>query len=141
MRVNRENRNCPYCLSPIAEHEERVRCPKCGVVHHAECWRTNGQCSVYGCDGWAQWNADIAEKISPAEPEAVEIADTRPRSKREPETARCIECGATVHANQMLCGNCRRRQPSERWQNCAGPSVLLVGGVVWLICLTVRALI
>jgi len=128
MRRTKDNRNCPYCLSPIEGDEARVRCPKCGVTHHSECWRTNGKCSVYGCDGWALWNSGIAERITPDADTPIDVSET---GKQTPEIARCIDCGRPVRSDQMVCGNCRRRHRGDRLENCLGPSVVMVGGIIW----------
>lgn len=42
---------CPYCQTPIVAGEEMVICPQCKTPHHAECWRDNRGCAVYGCAG------------------------------------------------------------------------------------------
>lgn len=140
MRRPRENRNCPYCLSPIEENEERIRCPKCGVTHHAECWRANGKCSVYGCDGWALWSSEIAERITPAADAEIDVTEQRGRAKQKNETTRCMECGGPVRPDQLVCWNCRRRHNEGRWENCLGPSMVMVGGVIWGLVEVIRAL-
>jgi len=39
--------DCPICGSPL---ELRVvRCTRCQTPHHLECWKYNGQCSIFGC--------------------------------------------------------------------------------------------
>jgi hypothetical protein len=27
-----------------------LQCPCCSTLHHADCWKYNGRCAVYGCD-------------------------------------------------------------------------------------------
>ncbi len=43
---------CALCKQPFAPGDDVVICPADGSVHHAHCWRTNGNhCTAYGCDG------------------------------------------------------------------------------------------
>ncbi len=45
-----EPRRCPVCTNPVEPSKEAVRtCFLCEAVHHAECWRFNCGCGVYGC--------------------------------------------------------------------------------------------
>ena len=44
-------KTCPYCQAPLKPGVEIVTCSACGMPHHAECWRENGRCTTYGCDG------------------------------------------------------------------------------------------
>lgn len=38
---------CPVCASDLAGLP--VPCPRCGTLHHAECWGYAGGCARYGC--------------------------------------------------------------------------------------------
>lgn len=40
---------CPYCRSPIESRRRTIACPSCGTLHHRQCWRNHGTCSVFGC--------------------------------------------------------------------------------------------
>ncbi len=42
--------SCAYCLAPFQKGELVVKCPKCGLPHHFECWRENEGCAAYGCN-------------------------------------------------------------------------------------------
>lgn len=42
-------RLCPYCRSPLHDHEQVIVCPSCHIPHHLECWVDNGRCTTYGC--------------------------------------------------------------------------------------------
>lgn len=46
-------RRCPYCKSSLATEGQAQlsSCSLCSTVHHIECWRINGRCSVMGCLG------------------------------------------------------------------------------------------
>lgn len=140
MEKARESAVCPYCLSPIEEQEEYVLCPACGVAHHVECWQTNGKCSVYGCDGWQAWNADIAHRIAPKLTGDVDLdsdnLEVAPRAYSGPV---CMECGRPVRRGQLTCRKCRTTN-SSLYQGCMG-SVLLIGGVVTIITLLLKGLI
>ncbi len=139
MNVNKESGNCPYCLSPIEEQEEKVRCPKCGVTHHAECWRTNGKCSVYGCDGWVLWNEAITSKLVPETQETVDVS-TAEHAPVEREQHLCIDCGAPVKPGRLKCFNCMRRSKRYLFENCLGPSVIMLGAAIGVVTLLVRTL-
>ena len=40
---------CAICQTPVAVADEAAQCPDCAAPYHAECWRENGGCGVYGC--------------------------------------------------------------------------------------------
>ena len=142
MRKVKENRNCPYCLSPVEPDEERVRCPKCGVVHHADCWKANGSCSVYGCDGWAVWSSQIADRLAPGAQETVEVAGSDAAAPARGEPVRCIKCGTPVRGNQLACWRCRHSAGEAHYlENCFGPSVLIIAAATAVITLIVKATI
>lgn len=42
---------CAYCQTEIPAGVRHVACPLCGIPYHADCWRENGGCAVYGCKG------------------------------------------------------------------------------------------
>ncbi|MHB0938438.1 MAG: MFS transporter [Armatimonadota bacterium] len=44
-------KTCPYCQTPLKPGVEIVTCNACGMPHHTDCWRENGRCTTYGCDG------------------------------------------------------------------------------------------
>ncbi len=153
-----ENKECPFCLSRIREGDDYVPCPKCGVEHHAECWERNGKCSVQKCDGWARWNGAIAKRMAPkldgsvdlstdlSASEGVDTAEmtrkaqtARPATKEVSNAQRCIKCGTEVPAQTLLCGGCRRA-PGHFWENCSGPALVFLAGVIGITTLIVRAL-
>jgi hypothetical protein len=139
MNVPSETRNCPYCLNPVGPDDDKVRCPKCGVTHHAECWKTNGRCSVYGCDGWAAWSDSISDRIAPTSQDAV-IVDETPKSQA-PDVTLCIRCGAEVGRRQMLCHSCSWKAKRYRFEYCLGPGVIILGGVIGGIVMIVKAIL
>lgn len=142
MEKAKESSICPYCLSPIAEHEEHILCPVCGVAHHGECWRMNGKCSVYGCDGWQAWSADIAEKIAPKLKGGVHLEDADLETTERPryDGPVCMECGRPVKRGQLTCFKCRRKG-FRFLENCFGPSIIIVGGIIAAVTLLLKGLI
>jgi TM2 domain-containing membrane protein YozV len=41
---------CPYCRTAIeTAPEEELLCAGCGTPHHADCYKENGGCTVFGC--------------------------------------------------------------------------------------------
>jgi hypothetical protein len=110
MEKAKESPICPYCLSPIEENEEFILCPVCGVAHHAECWRMNGKCSVYGCDGWQAWDADIADRIAPRLNGEIDLeADNLELAPRAYDGPVCMECGKPVRRGQLPASNAEPR--------------------------------
>lgn len=139
MNVSNETRNCPFCLHPVEPGEEKIRCPKCGVTHHADCWKANGQCSVYGCDGWAAWNESISERIAPSVQDGM-IVDEHPKPKT-PQVTRCIRCGVEVGPKQVMCQSCNWKSKKYWGENCFGPAVLIVCAGAGSIALILRAIL
>lgn len=139
MNVN-ESSNCPYCLSPIEESEVSIRCPKCGVVHHAECWKANGSCSVYGCDGWAEWSQEIVDKVAPNVGCEVELSVEDTNKTAVKEILRCIECGKEVGQGQLICWDCSRKRNKHYFDNCFGAGVLLLGGFIAITTAIIKVL-
>lgn len=141
MEKAKETTNCPYCLSPIDENAEVVRCPVCGVVHHAECWRANGKCSVYGCDGWQAWSGEIADKIAPKIQTEIDIHDTTTKSPAATAALpRCIECGAPVKQGELTCLKCRQLSKPALVDNCAGAGVIVLAAVAVIVTLLLKGL-
>ncbi|MGQ9455972.1 MAG: RING finger protein [Armatimonadota bacterium] len=127
--------NCPFCLNPVSA-EEAVRCPKCGVLHHVECWQLNRRCFVYGCDGWVIWSHQISERIVPSALGRVELVDSNTAATQQ-QVVRCIKCGEPVKPNQVVCWRCRYVTSDKHFmENCFGPAVIaLVAGTVAVLVL------
>jgi TM2 domain-containing membrane protein YozV len=72
---------CAYCRAPFDADEEVVACPACGTVHHGDCLRENGGCTVFGCS-----EAPVEEpKISVSAHEVLRLrAPTRPTAAAPP---------------------------------------------------------
>jgi len=51
-----EGKTCPYCQGTFKPGVRTVTCSLCGMPHHEECWRANGGCTTYGCNGVAVLN-------------------------------------------------------------------------------------
>lgn len=141
MKKVTDNHNCPYCLSSIDTDEKQIRCPKCGVIHHADCWKANGSCSVYGCDGWAVWTNQINNKVAPDTVSNVDLTKASNSMSKKNEVVRCIDCGEEVRPGQVTCWNCRRKNAGNYYfDNCAGQCFLFLFGVISLITLLVKTL-
>jgi DNA-directed RNA polymerase subunit RPC12/RpoP len=137
---NKDINNCPYCLSKVEESQPSVKCPKCGVVHHAECWKANGSCSVYGCDGWADWTSEINERVAPSAAREVELSVEDTTRTATKETYRCIECGKEVGKGQLVCWDCNRKKERHYFDSCFGAGVILIGGFIAITTIIVKVL-
>ena len=40
---------CPVCACPV--ETAGPRCLRCRAPHHGDCWRYNGGCGIYACQG------------------------------------------------------------------------------------------
>jgi len=41
---------CPYCRTPIETASgDEMLCTGCGTPHHADCYKENGGCTIFGC--------------------------------------------------------------------------------------------
>ena len=106
--------------------------------HHAECWRANGKCSVYGCEGWQAWSSAINDKIAPRIADKIDV-DIRGTERRAvTDNPLCIDCGKPVGQGELVCASCRRRSRPAFLENCLGPSVILLGGIVGLAMLLAK---
>jgi len=47
--LNEVGGTCPYCRAEITPTEQAQVCPACQTPHHADCWRENRGCTVFGC--------------------------------------------------------------------------------------------
>lgn len=93
---------CAICLSPLAEADEKLACPGCHAIYHAECWNENGGCAVYGCS-----------QVPPTEKrQAIEI----PVSYWGQENKNCPECGQQILAAALRCRHCGATFESARPQ-------------------------
>lgn len=84
--------SCAICQSGIAPGEEVASCPACRAPYHAECWRDNGGCAVYGCS-----QVPATEGLT-----ALEV----PPAFWGREDKACPHCGATILAMAVRCRSC-----------------------------------
>lgn len=56
---------CPVCSTSISEGG--VRCSRCDVPHHEDCWDYSGGCAVYGCHEPAGGRAAVAGTMGTSE--------------------------------------------------------------------------
>jgi len=93
---------CPYCQTKIKRGELVKICPHCGLPHHWECWRENGGCTTYGCEGTLQDRG-----VDPA------AAARRVVTGDEPATRVCRQCGERYPFRDVLCPYCGTRRVAE----------------------------
>ena len=103
---------CPYCQMPIAADWELVRCPRCNTPYHAQCWKDNGGCAVYGCAMMAISGAD-----APGQPMAVAQAIHK--------VGTCPYCQTAIAAGSdyLTCPQCKTPHHSDCWQENSGCAV------------------
>jgi hypothetical protein len=103
--MSNDGQNCAICLSPIGPEDEKAVCPSCNAVYHADCWRENGGCAVYGCE-----QVPAIEKR-----QALEI----PVSYWGQENKKCPSCGNEILAAAVRCRHCGTVFQSARPQESA----------------------
>ncbi len=40
---------CPYCHGDFVGRAQTTECPKCGALHHVDCFTEHGKCAVFAC--------------------------------------------------------------------------------------------
>lgn len=83
---------CAICQSPLESEGAVTDCPSCRARYHADCWRENGGCAVYGCT-----EVPPVEKLG-----SLEI----PVSFWGQEEKPCPACGQTILAAALRCRHC-----------------------------------
>ena len=51
-RMDNLRATCPVCATELADPSrqlDEVRCARCDVAYHHECWEYAGKCAIYGC--------------------------------------------------------------------------------------------
>ena len=89
---------CPFCKGEIKEDDIIVKCSKCDMPHHRDCWVENQGCTTFGCDGTIQ-SADAAV---PAQDFDIDVADN---GQAAPEIF-CTRCGTAIPAGDAFCTRC-----------------------------------
>jgi hypothetical protein len=105
---------CPFCQTPVGEADDGVPCPACGARHHADCWRENAGCSVYGCAS--------APDVGSRRPVDVPVSYWGREHKPCPmcgesilaAALRCRHCGATFESAQPESADDARRRAAAR---------------------------
>ena len=112
---NYTGRLCAYCKLEIANTDDVVVCPSCGMPHHKKCWNENKGCTTFGCNMQnsvvpmicSNCGQPIQEgqlfcmncgvKIGSA-PKAIE--------PQTPGLKLCRQCGTQLRENEGFCHNC-----------------------------------
>ena len=92
-------RTCPYCQSETARGAAVVRCAKCDTPYHADCWRENGGCAVYGC---------ASKACIPPLPPTPPRSGPRPPVAQSAGELRCPNCYARIQPHDDRCISCGR---------------------------------
>ena len=71
---------CPYCRSKIAATDLPQVCPACRTPHHADCWKENNGCTVYGCSMAPPDEEKISISLSPGTTTPPQMPGARPPS-------------------------------------------------------------
>lgn len=95
--------NCPYCLAPIQHHETMAVCSACNLAHHDDCWRDNGECTTYGCNGTPiRMTAEQYMALAQEDEAPIDLMG------QGLETDRCPYCGGLIKALAIKCKHCKR---------------------------------
>jgi predicted amidophosphoribosyltransferase len=95
---------CPYCQTAIKRGEWIKVCPFCGVPHHWECWRENGGCTTYGCEGTL-----VDRGVDPARQARAAVSGASPVVAARP----CPKCGARFPVTEARCPKCGRERTAD----------------------------
>jgi len=84
--------NCSICMTAVVPADDTTVCSACAARYHADCWRENGGCAVYGCV-----NVPKTEGLKP-----LEI----PPAFWGREDKDCPRCGKSILAMAVRCRHC-----------------------------------
>lgn len=59
---------CPYCRAEITPTDRTRVCPACHTPHHADCWKENKGCTVFGCSMAPPDEEKISVHLIPSNP-------------------------------------------------------------------------
>ncbi|MBR1862645.1 MAG: zinc-ribbon domain-containing protein [Ruminococcus sp.] len=86
---------CLSCGRTFGENEDIVVCPECGTPYHRDCYLKEGKCI----------NIDLHARREAWRPEGTPAAPAVTVEK-QPDTVRCIRCGAENPAGERTCRQC-----------------------------------
>lgn len=84
---------CAICQTSLGDDSQKVKCPSCAALYHAQCWDYNGGCAAYGCER------------SPQRPEKAAQGNTQPVYREAPKKY-CPMCGRQISAHEIRCPFC-----------------------------------
>lgn len=88
----REVATCPFCQTGVFETDESESCGECRTLYHADCWKENDGCAIYGCTNSA---------------ETIKWSDNQiPVSYWGKETKACPSCSQEIVSSALRCKHC-----------------------------------
>lgn len=109
MSINAQNRNCPYCQTPIKNESEAIVCSQCYTPHHPECWDENNGCTSFGCSNNKSSATGInVGDLTPQEAELLTV--TTPASST---LINCTKCDGLIDENSVYCKFCGSKISTE----------------------------
>jgi TM2 domain-containing membrane protein YozV len=92
---------CPYCQTGFRQEERFRECPQCHMPHHEDCWRENGGCTTFGCNG------QPTARPAPAPPgDWPPAADSDHIELSLDDLSRCAACGEEISVWDETCRRC-----------------------------------
>jgi predicted nucleic acid-binding Zn ribbon protein len=104
------NQTCPYCLSPIAEHDEVKTCEVCKAVYHSECWQENGGCSAKSCPSMnrrIEIDFETDNEVKSSLILTREEVESSKQIKSINTSNPCVRCGRQVPSGELFCDKCK----------------------------------
>ena len=104
---NIEGKICPYCRYPIRKGDESCVCSICLTPHHWNCWKDNGRCSTFDCNG-------VPIKVDNAQPGQHTNAQYTQNTH-----IYCSACGRPNSIEAKFCSQCGNRfsKPSFEYED------------------------
>jgi len=79
--LREEGTNCRRCQHEIRQGDQTTCCPRCGGIHHWNCWNSTGTCAAYECASHHTSGAKSAAVMRVSDQElskAVPLPSSRP---------------------------------------------------------------
>lgn len=120
---------CPYCLSPLSDADNTVKCPICATQHHAECWQENDGCAVKNCEKSTR-PRPIEIEVD-AEPHTMLVLSKESVEQVRPKVLRrisnpCMKCGKQLPEGQLYCMECTPALEDNQDTRNVGPLLVML---------------